>query len=81
MDKNERNYWVWWDKLLEEWFYTDVSLDETPGLRDQLKLEHTHIHQVSAHTGVAAVEKVCPGFRKGRHEKVTQDVARSTMKH
>lgn len=83
MDNNNehRTYWVWWDNLLEEWFYTNVSLDETPELRDQLELEKTTIHQVKAESGLQAVEKVCPGYRQERNNKITQPVKKTASFH
>lgn len=59
-------WWVWFDRMLDEWFYSDRSPDVDPALALQLAKEKTVIHQVQADTGAKAVELVCPGYRDDR---------------
>lgn len=68
-EEEERTWWVWRDALLEEWFYTDVDIRKTPGLHKQLLREKTVIHEVRAHSGVGAIEKIIPGYREQRGHK------------
>lgn len=56
-------WWVWWDHLLEEWFYTDIDPDTTPGLLAQLLSENVVFHQVLAKSGFEAIEKIHPNHR------------------
>ena len=64
-----RSWWVWYDRLLEEWFYTDTPPRQDLALHEQLEKEKTTIYQVQADTGVAAIEAVCPGYRDDRRHR------------
>ena len=64
--EEERTWWIWKDLFLEEWFYTDIDISQTPGLHQQLLREGIVIHKVEACSGVGAIEKFIPGYRKQR---------------
>lgn len=67
-DETPPIWWVWFDRLLDEWFYTPINPEDTPNLAVQLQKEKVIIHEVKAFSGAQAIEKISPGYRDARRQ-------------